>query len=122
MTVPPLPASSEMAASLLTTMRASGKPRGLTWDAIDVAPMGGGLSCVFANEREGGQPIALVLITVQFAAIPGGEMEQVEAVPETRTGTAILRCTDGQWRPTGRILFNVMPAEARERLGDLLRE
>lgn len=122
MTIPPLPAATEISGQLLEVMRASGRPRGLRWEAIDAAPQAEGVSARFALEHASGQAIALILVTIRFSALAGGDMEEVEAVPEMRMGTALLRFEGGEWRPTGRILFNLTPTEARERLGDLLRE
>jgi len=119
-TIRPLPPPSELEQRLLDAMRATGKPRDLTWEAIEPVPAGAEPVVVRARERESGAEIALVLVTVRFAAIPGGEMDEVAAVPEIRTGTAILRESADGWRPTGRILFNLTPGEARQHLQDLL--
>lgn len=120
--IPPLPAATEISDQLLEVMRASGRPRGLCWEVIDAAPLAEGVSARFAQEHDSGRAIALILVTIRFSALAGGDMEEVEAVPEMRMGTALLRFEGGEWRPTGRILFNLTPTEARERLGDLLRE
>lgn len=120
MTARPLPPASDLEQLLLGAMRATGKPRGLTWESIDPVPNGGEPTVVRARERKSGAEVALVLVTVRFAAIPDGEMEEVAAVPEIRTGTAILRESTDGWRPTGRILFNLTPAESLVYLQDAL--
>jgi hypothetical protein len=117
----PLPSFSTIADSLLVAMRATGKPRGLTWECVEVVVRDGRPDVLFATEQATGAAVALVLVTVRFAAIPGGEMEDVAAVPEIRTGTAVLRHTDGQWQPTGRILFNLLPGEARVHMASALQ-
>ena len=120
MTVRPLPSPSDLEQLLLGAMRATGKPRGLTWESIDPVPNGGEPNAIRARERESGAGVALVLVTVRFAAIPDGEVDDVAAVPEIRTGTASLLESPEGWRPTGRILFNLTPAESLPYLGDLL--
>jgi hypothetical protein len=118
----PLPSFSTIADSLLAAMRATGKPRGLTWECVEVVVRDGRPDVLFATEQATGAAIALVLVTVRFAAIPGGEMEDVAAVPEIRTGTAVLRRTEGQWQPSGRILFNLLPGEAIRHLGEIVSQ
>lgn len=120
MTTRPLPPPAELETLLLSAMRATGKPRGLTWESIEPVLASVEPVVVLARERGSGAEIALVLVTVRFAAIPGGEMDDVPAVPEIRTGTAILRESADGWRPTGKILFNLTPGESRQHLQDLL--
>ncbi len=115
-----LPSPADLESLLLATMRATGKPRGLTWECVEVVVRDGRPDVLFATEQATGAAIALLLVTVRFAAIPGGEMDDVAAVPDIRTGTAVLRHTEGQWQPTGRILFNLLPGDAISHLNDLV--
>jgi hypothetical protein len=116
-----LPSPTDLESLLLAAMRATGKPRGLTWECVEVVVRDGRSDVLFATEQATGAAVALVLVTVRFAAIPGGEMEDVAAVPEIRTGTAVFRHTEGQWQPTGRILFNLLPGEALSHMASALQ-
>ena len=55
--------------------RASGKPRGLRWKALEWAP-----GAVVARERATGRLAALVGVTIAFEAIEGSDMEGLPAV------------------------------------------
>ncbi|MCE9534031.1 MAG: hypothetical protein K8T89_23345 [Planctomycetes bacterium] len=89
---------------------ASGVPRGLRW-----------INCVFSNEMEfvreraTRQIAVLVGVTVEFAAIEGGDMEGLPAVPLPRHGSAVLLFERGEWTSAGRVIFNLAPREVVER-------
>jgi hypothetical protein len=85
----------------------SGKPRGLQWVGCDFDN-----DVAYAKDRETGELTALVGITIRFAAIEGGGMEEVEAVGNLRAATAVFQFRDRQWRSDGRAIFNLNPAEA----------
>ena len=85
----------------------SGKPRGLQWIGCDFEN-----DIAYARDRETGELTALVGITIRFAAIEGGGMEEVEAVGNLRAATAVFQFRDRQWRSDGRAIFNLNPAEA----------
>ena len=86
----------------------SGKPRGLRWkecqwnDQIELV-----------REKQTGQLHALVGVTISFEAIEGGDMEGVEAVGHLRDASAVFYF-DGEWKTAGRVVFNLMPADAVE--------
>jgi hypothetical protein len=84
----------------------SGKPRGLTWAALEWLP-----DVVFVRERSTGDLAALVGVTVRFEAVPGGDMEGVAAVNNLRNACAVLHYHHGHWGTSGRILFNLDPDE-----------
>lgn len=91
----------------------SGLPRGLTWTACQFQS-----HVVFAREPATRQIVALVSVTVEFAAIAGGGMEEMPAVGQPRHGSALLRFERGHWNASGRVLFNLSPEEALARLGN----
>jgi hypothetical protein len=98
---------------LLAAARASGKPRGLRWTRCDLED-----GQLFASDRAGGALVALVGVTVGFEAIDGQGMEEVEAVGDLRSATALFVHRQGEWTSDGRVLFNLEPAEALERMED----
>src|SRR5205807_7236343 len=53
---------------------ASGKPRGLCWRQCQW-----GQAVQFVRDRHTGQLAALVAVTIQFEAVPGGDMEGLAA-------------------------------------------
>lgn len=85
----------------------SGKPRGLAWTNCDFDD-----DVVYARELDSGQLAALVSVSISFAAIEGGGMEEVEAVGNRRAATAVFRQQNRQWTTQGRTIFNLNPAEA----------
>ncbi len=85
----------------------SGKPRGLEWVRCDFED-----DVVYARHRRSGDICAFVGVTVGFEAVEGGGMEDVEAVGNLRSATAVFHVDRGQWRTDGRTLFNLNPSEA----------
>ena len=98
--------------SFLEMAAASGKPRGLAWADCDFAD-----AALFVADEGAGALTALVGVTVRFEAIEGGGMEEVEAVGNLRDATAVFHYERGQWFTQGRVIFNLPPHEAAERLG-----
>ncbi len=66
-------------ARFLTLATQSGLPRGLAWGDCEFDN-----DVAFARERVSGELRALVGVTISFAAIEGGGMEEVEAVGDLR--------------------------------------
>ncbi len=94
-------------ADFLSHAANSGKPRGLEWVNCDFAD-----AITFARNRTNGQLRALVGITIQFQAVAGGDMEDVPAVANLRSATAVFHHINGKWSSDGRVVFNLDPAEA----------
>jgi len=93
----------------------SGKPRGLEWVHCEFDN-----GVAFARERTSDDLAAFVGVTISFEAIPGGGMEEVEAVGNLRAATAVFRYRDGRWETDGRTIFNLNPTEAIHRFGSQL--
>jgi len=93
----------------------SGKPRGLEWVRCEFES-----EVIFARDRHHGQMRALVGVTIQFEAIEGGDMEEVEAVGNLRAGTAVFLHDGEQWFTDGRILYNLDPDQALVHFADEL--
>lgn len=104
-----------LAAEFLHEAAKSGKPRGLSWETCELAD-----DHVFAVDRSAGALYALVGATISFAAIPGGDMEDVEAVGNLRYATAIFVYRGGNWRSDGQVVFNLEPAQALEHYSESL--
>ncbi len=85
----------------------SGRPRGLIWTEIDFAS-----EVTYARSIRGGDLQALVACTVSFEAVPGGPMEDVEAVSNLRAATAVFRYVEWQWQTDGQVIFNLSPTDA----------
>jgi hypothetical protein len=96
----------------LHAANATGKPRGLRWKSCELAgePM-------FAIDKKSGEILALSGATIGFEAIPGGDMEEVEAVGDIRYVTVVFVYRDGKWQANGRAIMNLEPAQAMNRLG-----
>ena len=85
----------------------SGKPRGLRWTDCSFDD-----EITYARQRQTGELCALVGVTIAFEAIVGGGMEEVEAVGNLRSATAVFRVVDGRWQTDGRAIYNLNPTEA----------
>jgi len=85
----------------------SGKPRGLRWSDCSFDD-----EITYARQRQTGELCALVGVTISFEAIIGGGMEEVEAVGNLRSATAVFRHENGRWQTDGRAIFNLNPTEA----------
>lgn len=91
----------------------SGKPRGLIWVHCDWSD-----ELLFAVARETQQIAAFVEIIIRFEAVPGGEMEDVEAVGNLRIASAVFQFQNGKWETRGEAIFNHSPHEAVARYGE----
>jgi hypothetical protein len=96
----------------LTAANATGKPRGLRWKSCELQG-----EPIFAT-GDAGEIYGLSGATIGFEAIPGGDMEDVEAVSDIRYVTAVFVYREGCWQTDGRALFNLEPAQALERLAE----
>ena len=94
----------------------SGKPRGLRWVDCDFED-----EVTYACNRQNGRRLAaLVGCTVRFEAVEGGGMEHVAAVGNLRAATAVFEFDGKQWHTSGRVVFNLNPAETIEHFRDQL--
>jgi hypothetical protein len=93
-------------AKFLTIASQSGKPRGLRWVDCDFED-----AVAFARDRGTGNLRALVAVSVQFEAVPGGAMEDVESVQDHKAATVVFRLDGPEWQTDGRTVFNLNPAE-----------
>ena len=98
-------------AKFVDLAQKSGRPRGLLWKDVEFEN-----SESLARDRHSNQLQALVGVTIRFEAIPGGDMEHVEAVGNLRAATAVFRFDDGEWKTSGRAIFNLSPVEAIKHL------
>jgi hypothetical protein len=88
-----------------------GKPRGLIWKECDWQE-----PVTFARDLQSGLLTAFVGVEIHFEAIPGGDMEDVEAVGTIRDAAALFHYRAGHWGTGGKALFNMNPADALTRL------
>ncbi|MBA3483443.1 MAG: hypothetical protein H0T51_16665 [Pirellulales bacterium] len=109
------PHRGELAKQFLAAAAATGKPRGLRWKSVDLAGQP-----VFATDLANGELVALIGATISFEAIEGGDMEDVEAVGNLRSATAVFVAHNGDWTTDGRVIFNLEPAEAMQRFQSAL--
>jgi len=89
------------------TASASGKPRGLRWKDCQWSDL-----AAWLRDKQTGELLALVGVTISFEAIEGSDMEGVEAVGNLRNATAVFVFQEGSWGTTGRVVFNLNPDEA----------
>lgn len=88
-----------------------GKPRGLIWSECDWQE-----PVTFARDLQSGLLTAFVGVEIHFEAVPGGDMEDVEAVSTIRDAAAVFHYQAGRWGTGGKALFNMNPADALTRL------
>jgi hypothetical protein len=88
----------------------SGKPKGLTWKSCKFDE-----TTIWAIEKQSANLHALLSTIIHFDAIPGGPMEEVEAVGNARIATAIFFYDGDNWDTRGDILFNLEPHEVLTR-------
>ncbi|HZZ81075.1 MAG TPA: hypothetical protein VFE62_21415 [Gemmataceae bacterium] len=100
---------STLQAQFFATAAASGKPRGLRWTECQWNDL-----IEWVRDRQTGQLLALVGVTISFEAIEGGDMEGVAAVGNLRNASAVFAYDGGRWHTAGRAVFNLNPAEAVE--------
>jgi hypothetical protein len=67
---------------------------------------------MFVREKATGKLAALASVLIYFAAIPGSDMEGLEAVQNVRCATAVFFFHRGGWHTTGKALFNLDPDQA----------
>jgi hypothetical protein len=106
----------QLEAKFLQKAGLTGKPRGLRWSDCEFEN-----DVTYARDRQTGQLSAFVAVTIKFEAVPGGGMEEVEAVQQGKYGTAVFRYDPKQmWIPDAQPMFNLDPHEAVQRLHDTL--
>jgi hypothetical protein len=94
-------------AQFMKAAELTGKPRGLLWKDCQWEN-----DVIFVRDRKSGQIAALVGVTIQFEAVPGGDMEGLPAVGNLRNASAVFYFTRGNWATVGRAVFNMNPGEA----------
>jgi hypothetical protein len=107
------PQETGLGELFLSAANATGKPRGLRWKNCELQGQP-----LFATDRGTGDIFGLSGATIGFEAIPGGDMEEVEAVGDIRYVTAVFVYREGRWQTDGRAIFNLEPAQAIERLAE----
>ncbi len=101
----------QLEAKFLQKAGLTGKPRGLRWADCEFEN-----DVAYARDRKSGQLSAFVAVSIKFEAIPGGGMEEVEAVNNAKYGTAVFHYdAKHRWIPEGQPIFNLHPNEAVER-------
>jgi hypothetical protein len=100
-------------ADFLVAASSTGKPRGLIWKALDWTGSGEKIANpTLARDRDTGEIVALVPVTISFEAIVGGDMEGLPAVGNLRNASAVFFYRRGQWHTSGKTVFNLNPDEA----------
>jgi hypothetical protein len=101
---------TRLEAMFFQAASASGMPRGLRWKECQWNEL-----VAWVRDKQTGQLLALVGVTIAFEAIEGGDMEGVEAVGNLRNASAVFFFQDGHWQTGGRVIFNLNPDEAAQR-------
>ncbi len=94
-------------AQFFQAAAASGKPRGLRWCECQWSEM-----IEFARDRQSGQVVVLVGVTIRFEAVEGSDMEGLPAVGNLRNASAVFFFHQGRWHTQGKTVFNLNPDEA----------
>jgi hypothetical protein len=92
-------------ANFFTIASKSGKPRGLSWTDVVFAH-----EVAFARDRKTGRLRALVAVTIHFAAVEGGGMEDNPNVSNPRAATAVFLLDGDAWATDGKAVMNLDPA------------
>ena len=100
---------ASLSSAFLQAASATGKPRGLAWKHVELHG-----ETAFATDRVTGELYAMIDSTVSFTAIEGGGMEEVEAVSNLRSATAVFVHRRGRWETDGRVVFNLDPRQSVE--------
>jgi hypothetical protein len=106
------PRQQNLSDLFLRAANATGKPRGLRWKSCELAG-----KPLFATDKKSGEILALSGASIGFEAIPGGDMEEVEAVGDIRYVTVVFVYRNHEWQADGRAIMNLEPAQALARLG-----
>lgn len=101
----------QLEAKFFDLAAASGKPRGLRWIRCEWHP-----PVSFARDVETKLLTAFVAVDIYFAAVEGGDMEDVAAVSDVRNGCAVFHYQNGNWGTGGKVLFNTNPQDVVEML------
>ena len=102
----------QLEVAFLETAGSAGKPRGLRWTECQWSDL-----IEWVRDKQTGQLMALVGVTIAFEAIEGGDMEGIEAVGNLRNASAVF-FFDGEWKTAGRTVFNLNPSEVVDRFKD----
>ena len=102
-------------ARFFTIASQSGKPRGLEWVECDFED-----SVLFARDRQSGELRAFVAVTISFRAVEGGGMEHNPNVGNLRLASSVFQLEGAEWTTSGRVIFNLNPAQAIEHFGQEL--
>jgi hypothetical protein len=94
-------------ASFVQAAQATGKPRGLAWKDCQFEP-----EVTFVRDKLSGEIAALMGVTIQFEATPGGDMEGNPNVANLRNASAVFFFHRGHWNTVGKAVFNMNPGEA----------
>ena len=92
-------------AKFIEQAASRGKPRGLRWADVDFDD-----DVIYARDRRTKRLKALVAIEVQFEAVAGGGMEEVENVAMAKAATAEFQFDGTRWVTDGKYYFNLAPA------------
>jgi hypothetical protein len=99
-----------LVTAFLQAARGQGRPRGLEW--VSAEPMG---EAIFARDPKTGGLVGMLPLVVSFRPTEGSDLEDVPQAREPRTVTAMFAHEHGEWRTTGRAVFNLTPAQVIER-------
>ncbi|WP_437185429.1 hypothetical protein SH668x_002534 [Planctomicrobium sp. SH668] len=94
-----------------------GIPRDLIWVKCDWQPQ-----VVFARDLQSNSLTAFAAVEIHFEAVPGGEMEDVDAVHYFRVASALFHYNSPTWGTGGKALFNMQPTEAIERMSSQFKQ
>lgn len=106
---------SSLGEVFLAAANKTGMPRGLRWIRCDL-----GEELRFAEDRANGELYAVISATIGFEAIPGGGMEEVEAVGNLRYATVFFVHRQGSWHSDGLSAFSFNPDQSLERYEESL--
>jgi hypothetical protein len=106
----------QLEAKFLQRAALTGKPRGLRWADCEFEN-----DVTYARDRKTRELSAFVAVSIKFEAIPGGGMEEVEAVGNAKYATAVFHYDPRLlWVPDPQPIFNLNPSEAVRRFESTL--
>jgi hypothetical protein len=90
----------------------AGTPRGLRWVRCDWRS-----ERILLRDLSDKSYCLLVSVGISFEALEGSNMEHVAAVSQLRDACGVFQSDGHRWTAGGRVLFNMDPAAAPQRLG-----
>ena len=89
----------------------SGNPRGFRWASCEWLQ-----ELLIVADQDSQLISAFVSVALEFESAEDGDTEGISVVSTIHDGSAVFHFNEGGWGSTGRVVFNLSPAQAADRL------